>query len=79
MYSMLQNVNKLCLDSRLGPTLSCLAAEKKLNSQISYFHTTTTMPLNQVRIGEMKLRKVGLRKEQANFEKEDVEEVDDGR
>ena len=37
------------------------------------------MPYNQVRIGEMELKKVGLRKEQAKFEKEDVEEVDDGR
>ena len=37
------------------------------------------MPLNQVRIVEVELKKVGLRKEQAAFEKEDVEEVDVGR
>ena len=37
------------------------------------------MPYNQVRIGEMELKKVGLWKEQAKFEKEDVEEVDDER
>ena len=36
------------------------------------------MPSNQVRIGEMELKKVGLRKEQAMFEKEDAEEVDGG-
>ena len=28
MYSKLQIVNKVFLDSRLGPTLSCLVAEK---------------------------------------------------
>ena len=27
-YSLLQNVNIMLLDSRLGPTLSCLVAEK---------------------------------------------------
>ena len=37
------------------------------------------MPLNQVRIVEVELKKVGLRKEQAHFEKEDVKEVDGGR
>ena len=37
------------------------------------------MSLNEVRIGEMKLKKVGLRKEQIKFEMEDVEEVDGGR
>ena len=37
------------------------------------------MPLNQVRIVEVELKKVGLRKEQAQFEKEDVEEVDGRR
>ena len=37
------------------------------------------MPFNQVRIGEVKLKKVGLRKEQAQFDKEDVKEVDGGR
>ena len=36
------------------------------------------MPLNQVRIGDMELKKVGLRKEQSMFEKEDAEEVDGG-
>ena len=37
------------------------------------------MPLNPVRIGAMELKKVGLRKEQAMFEKDDAEEVDVGR
>ena len=37
------------------------------------------MSLNDVRIGEMELKKVGLRKEQTKFEMEDVEEVDGGR
>ena len=32
LYSYLQNVNTVLLDSRPGPTLSCLVAEKKLNS-----------------------------------------------
>ena len=34
------------------------------------------MSLNEVRIREMELNKVGLRKEQTNFE---IEEVDGGR
>ena len=42
MYSKLQNANKVFLDSRLGPTLSCLVAEKKINFQISYFSVTIT-------------------------------------
>ena len=37
------------------------------------------MPLNQVRILEVELKKIGLKKEQAQFEKEDVEEFEDGR
>ena len=37
------------------------------------------MPLNHVRIVEVEIKKVGLRKEQAMFEKEDAEEVDGGR
>ena len=37
------------------------------------------MPLNQVRVVEVELKKVGLRKEQAQFDKEDVEEVDCGK
>ena len=37
------------------------------------------MPLNQVRFLEVELKKIVLRKEQAQFEKEDVEEVDGGR
>ena len=32
MYSKLQNVNKVFLDSRLRPTLSCLVAKKILRS-----------------------------------------------
>ena len=34
------------------------------------------MPSNQVRIGEMELKKVGLRKEQAMFEKDYAKVVD---
>ena len=30
LFSYLQNVNTVLLDSRLGPTLSCLVAEKKV-------------------------------------------------
>ena len=37
------------------------------------------MPLNQVRVVEVELKKVVLRKEQAQFENEDVEELDGGR
>ena len=39
MYSKLQNVNKVFLDSRLGPTLSCLVAEKvKFPDQLLFCH-----------------------------------------
>ena len=74
MYSKLQNVSKVVLDCRLGPALSCLVADKKLNYN---FPTKTTKPSYKVRMGEIK--KVGSRKEQAMFEKEDVEKVEDGR
>ena len=36
VYSRLQNVNKVFLDSRLGRNLSCLVVEKKINSQIRH-------------------------------------------
>ena len=39
MYSNLQNVNKVFLDSRLGPTLSCLVAEKvEFPDQLLFSH-----------------------------------------
>ena len=41
--------------------------------------TTTTKLFNQVRMGGGEDKKVGLSKEQAQFEKEDVEEVEDGK
>ena len=41
LYSQLQNVNTLLLDSRLGPTLSSLVAEQKLNSKITTLIKTT--------------------------------------
>ena len=37
MYSKLQNVNKWFLDSRLGPTLSCLVAEKSKIPKLNLF------------------------------------------
>ena len=49
LYSYMQNVNTELLDSRLGPTLSCLLAEKS-NFPNHNFPTTTTMPLTQLRI-----------------------------
>ena len=37
VYSKLQNENKVFLDSRLGPTLSCLVAEKvKFQDQLLF-------------------------------------------
>ena len=79
MYSKLQNVNTVILDCKLGPTLSCLVAEKKLNSEM-----TTFLPQQQTFIiksgwGEEEFKKAGLSKKQAKFEKEDVEKVEDGR
>ena len=62
VYSRLQNVNKLYLDSKLGPTLSGLvAAKKRLYSQISYFYTTTN-PSNQVKMEEGEVKDVRWRK-----------------
>ena len=49
VYSRLQYFNKMYLDSRLGHTLSCLVAEKKLNSQLIYFYTTPTKPSYQAK------------------------------
>ena len=51
MYSKLQNLNKVFLDCRLGPTLSCLV-EEKLNYQISYFSATAIKPSDQVKMEE---------------------------
>ena len=59
MYSRLQNVNKVFLDSRLGPTLSCLVAEKK----VSYFIQKTTKPSDQVKMEEGEVKEVMWRKE----------------
>ena len=79
MYSKLQIVNKVSLDCRLGPTLSCLIAEKKLNSQITTSFTTTTKHFNQVSMGEGEFQKVVWMKEHVKFEKEDVEKIENGR
>ena len=38
--------------------------------------TKTMMSLNEVSIGEMELKKEGLRKEQTKFEMEDMDELD---
>ena len=65
----------MLLDSILGPTLSCLVAEKAKFPNYN-FPTTTTMSSNQVSIGEMELKKIGLRKVQAMFKKEDADEVE---
>ena len=53
-----------------------LGSRKKANFPNYNFPTTILIPLNQVK---MELKKEGLRKEQAKFEKEDMEELDDGR
>ena len=42
------DINNGFLDIRLGPTLSCLVAEKKKNSQITYFYETTTGSFNHL-------------------------------
>jgi hypothetical protein len=39
-----------------------LAAETKLNSQISYFHTTTTKPSDPVKMQKGEVNEVRLRK-----------------
>ena len=55
-----------------------LGSRKKLNSQITTFLTQQSF-LIKSGWGEGEDKKVGLSKEQAKFEKEDVEEVEDGR
>ena len=60
-------MNTDVMDCRRGPTLSCLVADKKC------------IPKLQLRMGEGEFKKVGLRKEQAKLEKEDVNEVEGGR
>ena len=76
VYRKLKNVHSVVLDCRLGPTLSCLVAEKKLNSQITTFLTQQQSFLIRSGLGGED-KKVGLSKEQAKFEKEGVEEVED--
>ena len=56
-----------------------LGSRKKLNSQIASFLTLQQNFLIKLGLGEGEDKKVGLSKEQAKFEKEDVEEVEDGR
>ena len=67
------------MDSRLGPTLSCLVAEKKLYSQITTFLKQKLKFIIKSGWGEGEDKTVGLSKKQAQFEKEDVEEVEDWR
>ena len=48
------------LDCRLGPTLSCLVAEKKVNFQLSYFLAITTKPSSQVNMEEGMSKRIDL-------------------
>ena len=68
----------MVFDCRLGPTLYCLVAEKTKLPKYN-FSATTKKLFNQVKMGEGEFKKVGLRKELAKFEKQDVEEVVNGR
>ena len=54
-----------------------LGSRKKLNSQITSFLTQQQSFLIQSGWGPGRDKKVGLSKEQAKFEREDVEEVVD--
>ena len=56
-----------------------LGSRKKLNSQITTFLTQQHSFLIKSGWGEWEYKKVGFSKEQAKFEKGDVEEVEDGR
>ena len=60
--------------------MSCLVAEKKLNSQFTTFLKQKKLNF-LIKSGwvEGEDKKVGLSQEQGKFEKEDVEEVKDGR
>ena len=75
----MQNVNKVILNCKQRPTLSCLIAEKKLNSQMatSFYHNN--IAFSPIRMGEWEFKKEGWRKEQAKFEKENVKVIEDGR
>ena len=63
VYSMLQNANKVVLNCRLGPTLSCLVAEKGKFPNYN-FSTTTTKPFNKVRMRVGEIKKIVWKKEQ---------------
>ena len=54
-------------------------SRKKAKFRNHNFPTTTTMPLTQLSIRLVDPKKLGLRKDPAKFEKENVEEVDGGR
>ena len=56
-----------------------LGSRKKAKLPNYNFSNTTTKLFIQVRMGEGEFKKVGWRKEQAKFEKDGVEEVEDGR
>ena len=56
-----------------------LGSRKKLNSQITTFRPQQQSFLMKSGWGEGDKKKVGLNKEQAKCEKEDVEEVEDWR
>ena len=56
-----------------------LGSRKKAKFPDYIFLTTITKLFKQVRMGEGEDKKVGLSKEQGNFEKEDVKEVEGGR
>ena len=56
-----------------------LGSRKKAKFLNYNFSTTSTKPLNEVRMGEREIKKVGWRKTQAQFEKKGVEKVQDVR
>ena len=74
----MQYINTFLLDSRLGPTLSCLVAEKSKFPNKTFLTQQQSFLMNS-EWGQGEDKKVGLSKEQAKLEKEDVEEVEDGR
>ena len=56
-----------------------LGSRKNLNSQITTYLTKQQSFSIKVSMGKWEDKKVGLSKEQAKFEKENVEKVKDGR
>ena len=67
----------MLLDSKPGPTLSCLVAKTKFPNH--NFLTTITMPFKSSQNLVGGPQEGRIEEGQAKFEKEDVEEVDGGR